>query len=398
MIRYGWLLAAILPWAADAELTGVPCADLDAQEAPLASTYPYQDWRCQDLVVPGTNYRLRVRWNRPGLASQASALWLAGGNGSKAQAEIDLGVAGAPDPRPIRDRLDQDHAIRSIEVQFLTAPDSLAPYDVAGGYWAPPRRGFLKPAQAYLAVVDYLRAPAVDLIQGEWLTQVASSNGATIIAFALAYLGAERYFDRIVFVSGPFLGDTYRECADPGFVAYTGINDNVSGKETGAGIRNMISFVNGWTDCADPALDFTRRSALDAGAQRDFPNTEIAVIMGADDEFGPWILRSNEYWFDSITARQQWRSVVPNTNHDAFTASAASAELIYSATHTAPGAMSPGLFTIGGRDIYYSNGSHYCYFPTMEVYFRLTGRTDIVGVPDYPAVPAGLIFAGNCGA
>lgn len=59
-------------------------------------------------------------------------------------------------------------------------------------------------------------------------------------------------------------------------------------------------------------------------------------------------------------------------------------------------AISEGLFTIGGIHIYYSNGSAYCYFPTMELYTLRTGKTNISGVRNFTSIPSIMRNDGNC--
>ncbi len=54
-----------------------------------------------------------------------------------------------------------------------------------------------------------------------------------------------------------------------------------------------------------------------------------------------------------------------------------------------------GLFKIKS-DLYYSNGLNYCYFPTMEVYTKITGKTDANGVTEYSKIPMTMISDGNC--
>ena len=54
-----------------------------------------------------------------------------------------------------------------------------------------------------------------------------------------------------------------------------------------------------------------------------------------------------------------------------------------------------GLFVVG-HAIYYSNGHHYCYFPSMTTFTRLTGRTDVVGVKSYSSIPGTMVNDGNC--
>lgn len=392
---------------AGAEPAGEDCILKDQETGEV--NFDYAGWRCLDILLPvieGTVFEVRLRWNRPAMQNLATVVWLAGGDGRKPHAEIDTGVTQAPDPRPIRDRLDQDNDIRSIEVQFRNPQTELpvAHFDAFGGYWAPPRSGYLKAAFAYDRVLQYLDSEPIDLIQGRWLTLAGGSNGATIIAFALAYLDADLYADRIVFVSGPFLVDILRECGDPSFSAYTGINDRTwnRGREQVAGktIRALLSAWNGWPDCSDPNLDAGRRSTLGLFAERNFRNTDIAVIMGAEDAFGPWILQSNAFWFDSISARSKTRLLIPAVGHDVFGAdaplsNAAPDNTVYEALRKPP-AIPPGLFTIDAYAIYYSNGRRYCYFPNMAVYQQLTGKTDIDGVADYQIIPQTMTYAGFC--
>lgn len=59
--------------------------------------------------------------------------------------------------------------------------------------------------------------------------------------------------------------------------------------------------------------------------------------------------------------------------------------------------LSPqGLFK-ANNGIYYSNGNrHYCYFPNMEEFKRITGRADAVGIPDYEKVPDSMLSEGAC--
>ncbi len=57
--------------------------------------------------------------------------------------------------------------------------------------------------------------------------------------------------------------------------------------------------------------------------------------------------------------------------------------------------ISEGLFVVG-TGIYYSNGSAYCYFPSMELYRQRTGRTDINGVRRFSSIPAVMKNDGNC--
>jgi hypothetical protein len=309
------------------ETAGQPCEQLD-RPVP-GQPYGYIGWRCQDLLLPtiaGTDYQVRLRWNRAGLASRASVVWLAGGNGSEPYSRIDTGLGAPGETLPLRVRLDQEAQIRSIEPQFINPADG----DDTGGYWAAPRQGYLKAAIAYQQILNYLQQSDVDLLQGRWLTQVGSSNGATLIAFTLAYLEAGAYSPRVILISGPFTVDILRECRDPGFIAYSG-DDTVTAirRVTGSEIRRLLSIWNGWPDCASQWFIDWRRSLFGFLAEQSFPNTEVEIVMGADDEFGPWILNSNELWYDAIDARSKRRTVIAGIDHDLFGKSAATEALLF---------------------------------------------------------------------
>ncbi len=57
--------------------------------------------------------------------------------------------------------------------------------------------------------------------------------------------------------------------------------------------------------------------------------------------------------------------------------------------------ISEGLFVVG-ISIYYSNGSAYCYFPTMSLFTQKTGRTNIDGIRTVSGIPSIMTFNGNC--
>jgi hypothetical protein len=309
-----------LPNAAG-EISGQPCPQLDEQDGYLDDIQHYRDWYCEDLLLPevaGTDFNVRLRWNRPDLNSRATVLWLGSGNGMRPFADFDKGIAHASDPRPIRTRLDENEQIRSIEIQFLNPVENNNDPEVSGGYWATPRQGYLKAAIAYQQVVDFLHQPDVGLVQGDWLTQVGFSNGATILAFALAYLDANRYHSHMVFISGPFAVDILKECHAPDFFAYTGIRNDFPDVLPGSEIRRLLSAWNGWNDCADIWFTDFRRSLLGFLAQRSFPDTEIDVIVGTHDGFGKWLLNSNARWFAAISAYKKFHYSNDDVPHDVF--------------------------------------------------------------------------------
>lgn len=325
------------------ELSGVACADLDQRDGAVAAQpYPYVGWRCHDTLVSAddpTALRVRLRWNRPDKPSTATLIWLAGEDGRRAHGDFERGLQGATDDRSLRTRLAEDAGIRSIEVQFLDHPlgqTVLAEAPGFWGYWSAPQQGYPRVAKAYLDALAFLRLPGVNLLRGDWTTLVGSSNGATVIAFALAYLGAERSADRAVFFSGPFLVDVAEECRNPGFPAYMGRNDAVPGRISGDSIRALISAWNGWPDCQVAGPEFSGRSLLDAGARRDFPSLDIAVVLGAEDAYGPWLLNSNRLWFEAIQARRESRQVIPGVPHEVWGVNVLSEAALYEVLQRSP--------------------------------------------------------------
>jgi hypothetical protein len=72
------------------------------------------------------------------------------------------------------------------------------------------------------------------------------------------------------------------------------------------------------------------------------------------------------------------------------------APLVVSAGPYVPVPLPEGLFMIGDG-IYYANAaSAYCVFPDWATYVRITGRTDVVGVPRYGSVPSSMTNHGVC--
>jgi hypothetical protein len=68
---------------------------------------------------------------------------------------------------------------------------------------------------------------------------------------------------------------------------------------------------------------------------------------------------------------------------------------IEKAPEAPPAKISAGLFKVGAG-IYYSNGSAYCYFPSMAFYTARTGKKDAQGVPEFTAMPQGMKNDGSC--
>ncbi len=54
-----------------------------------------------------------------------------------------------------------------------------------------------------------------------------------------------------------------------------------------------------------------------------------------------------------------------------------------------------GFFIVSGS-IYYSNGSHYCYYPSWSMFTTRTGRSNTDGIPVLSSLPSNLVGDGTC--
>jgi hypothetical protein len=57
--------------------------------------------------------------------------------------------------------------------------------------------------------------------------------------------------------------------------------------------------------------------------------------------------------------------------------------------------ISEGLFGVG-PSLYYSNGVEYCYFPSMSLFTKLTGRTNANGIRQVSQIPSAMKNGGDC--
>lgn len=345
--------------------------------------YSGMDWRCAELgyrpeTGSTTEYHAIVRWNRHSQPVNATTFWLTGDDGRATWSEFDPVFN-------IRKQLSEKDHIRSIEVQFVNKPAQKKPGDIYGGYLAQPQQGFKIPASIYHQLVTELTQHYY-LTQGKWTTHVGHSNGANLIAFAMAYHQTGKFIHKAVLLNGPFLSDLGRQCEDPEYPGYLDGNihglrkektlryliDKMAGlDETGIKIKlpitksnlkiikrlkypclygniydssNLYSiwkefgnriktmgFIVAGQNVDEKKIQFPPRrsflntehyqkiyqglSLLDPAAKKNFPNTEVVTLQGANDPYKNWIIKSNEDWYQKISAKTKHREVLPEMGH-----------------------------------------------------------------------------------
>jgi hypothetical protein len=336
-MRHGWLpvLLCLLPAGcpdagtpadAGSDLTGEGLsfpdglnperpADLDGGGGQPCADPTYAGWRCLELTIDsprhGATFAVEVRWNLPDQAPTSSCLWVTGGTGAG-------GFRGQPQSAALQDRLAQA-AIRSVEVSFTDPPDAGG---TTGGYFRAPRQGYVDAAWVYAEAVHELVGRGV--AAGQWLTHLGSSNGTMIGAAALAHHGLGQQVRRYLFLAGPFAAELGPECTDESFYAFMG---NIT--PGGPSMRALQDTWNGWTQqrfceqgSATAVPSYDNRSLLGSAASRSYPKSSLTVLMGDLDEFGPWILASNENWHHLVDAGSARRYVFDGVGHDVLGAPA----------------------------------------------------------------------------
>lgn len=282
-----------------------PAADLARPPIPAGSVdcpTPHAGWKCLTLdlinTANGVSYRVQYRWNLPAQPQiHATALWVAGGNGTWSADLMNESLA-------TQNKLATSDAIRSVIIDFIDAPQTGVAH--SGGYWHA-LDGYRVAAKIYDVAVR--RLIAAGLYQGNYLSHIGGSNGTNMAAFALAYHGADAYLDQVVFNAGPISIDLEDECGKASSPAHI----DVGGKTRGDQVAKLADTWMGWDDdaaqrycqrrAAPAGADAERISNLDDAAQRDFPSLTVHTIVGMQDGFGLWLLRSNRKWFDGIKAR-----------------------------------------------------------------------------------------------
>ena len=278
-------LAAAFPGTAAAE----PCSIVD-RGSPLDGVTtitvlepprpcldePFAGWRVMrlrsDANDNGVSYEIDVRWNRAGRPVRGSFTWLKGGPGTRSIRRATARGAA------VQDELDAVDGVRSIELTFA-----------GEGLEAAPRNGFVNLSAVLADVWEYLATAGI--AQGA-LGHFGSSAGSLQGANAIAYHRLDEILDGVVFGGGPFWTDLRETCLDSSSPIFAGTR-----------IRRPIDEWNwdGQEPCATfagvPEPAYECRSLLGPGARTTYPRLVVAVIVGANDWFNPWIdAAAADYW------------------------------------------------------------------------------------------------------
>jgi hypothetical protein len=297
----------------------------------------YENFKCLSKVLrtkEGLDYPVTFRWNRDGLESKGTVIWVLGNNG-KGQWRVFPGAV------PIQDDFDRNKNIRSVEIDFTEAP-KFSIND--GGYWKH-GGGYYSAAQAYMAAVAYVTA---NLKSGAFMNHVGGSNGTMVAAYALSHFGAGQYVDRFILHAGPFLPNLMEACDTKHFASFS---------ISPATYNMTLGFLGTWTYldpskivCSDSSAATISRLSVLKDATKSYPQNGIHVIMGAKektDGFGDWILESNFSWYSQIEAAEKNREVLETLGHEMHWPSVAS---YASRSKPAPMGAAPSLTFSASRD------------------------------------------------
>lgn len=253
----------------------------------------------------GVDFKVMIRWNLPDQAPQASTLWVMGNNGAGT-------FRAAYNGELIQDKLAQLDQIRSVEVEFIDPPDNGDPN--TGGYFRSPRKGYPAAAKVYAEVVHELQTKGI--AAGSWLTHIGISNGSMIGVTALAHHQLGGSVKRYILLGGPFAAHLGPECTDPTFYAFMG---NIT---AGPNMRQLQDLWNGWSagkycesGLATAMPSYDSRSLLGGSSTSSYPDVALTVLIGDADDFGPWILASNDNWYNLVSAGSMRRYVLAGVKH-----------------------------------------------------------------------------------
>jgi hypothetical protein len=271
--------------------------------APCNAGPVWAGWQCAVLQstanTNGVTYQVEARWNLAGGGTPAGSwTWLVGGASGAFFRE------SATQASSVQDALVRDQ-IRTIDLRFLG--DS--------GTRSFPRNGWVNISVVYAEVLRWLVNNGV--AEGV-VGHVGSSGGATLIAAALANQGCDQLLDGVVLGGGPFWIDLEQACA-PGSQAPKALIDEWTWLE-----------MDGSTPCqsggpANPSLDCM--SILGSQSVRHYFDTQVAVLVGANDPNGPFIGSEAQMWLSLITAETE-SFERPATGHNVLTATSGSSRVL----------------------------------------------------------------------
>lgn len=264
-------------------------------------------WKCLNTTITtaeGNTFKVAIKWNRPNKTSVGTVLLAVGGSGM-GESRQD------PPSKQFMDELDSLDNIRTIELEFTDAPTGSSPW---GGYFSHVG-GYRSAGYAMTSAIELILSKG--LVVGNFLNYMGGSNGSTVFAYAMAKMGIDRYFDRIVFQMGPFLPDLDKACAVAGDQSFT--LSTLQQQQSIAELLNLWTFGDKNKSVCSNNFGGTDVNSILKGGRNRFPNSHIHVIIGAKEEtigYGKWILASNLAWYNGIEAKSKSRIIRPNMGHN----------------------------------------------------------------------------------
>jgi len=183
-----------------------------------------------------------------------------------------------------------------------------------GNGWVSTLRGMVV-GQSVLAqrpstVIYWLKA---NRARGSRYIIAGGSNGATQIAYALAFYGADSVIDRAVIISGPPYMEIDKGCGQVSGYSYP--VDAVGLLDTSYGYTNNL--IAGPCYNHNPSwFEFERVNSVEAGLNYYYPRTSIKILLGATDD--RFITKRGQDYYNLLSAHGQHQlsiKYVPNTGH-----------------------------------------------------------------------------------
>lgn len=252
--------------------------------APCNAGAAWAGWWCMllrsDANDNGASYDVDVRWNRVNATVRGSVVWVTGNDSTTHWREGQNLSPG------VQDQLDTVDEVRSIDLAWTGM-----------GTVTPPRNGYPNISSTYADVLEYLVTAG---IATGVTVHFGNSGGCMMGVNAVVHHGLDQLLDGIVVGGGPFWIDLVESCTD-----------NSSPLFLSAGGRATVDDwawreIDGSKPCelmggANPS--FACRSTLSPDANLSFPNTVVAVVIGADEQ--PYIADSGTKFFQTISAKSK---------------------------------------------------------------------------------------------
>ena len=263
-------------------------------------------WKCLKTTIKtleGKEYKILLKFNRPNQKSVGTIFFGVGAHGG-----VDL-LEELPQ-RTIFNQFADQNQIRTIMLEMLDKDEKI---ELGGGYWMY-GGGYLTLSQIFVAVWEVVVNKG--LVHGDFTNYYGGSNGTMLLASAMAKYNADVFFDRVLFMVGPFLPDLASACDKNSPSSF------YLGNEEKFNLINTLLGLWHYKDQEKRVCDKLKvedRTSILKGGKKDYPNTIIHVVVGAKEDttgFGPWFNASNLEWYNSITAKSKDRLIRPNLGHD----------------------------------------------------------------------------------